>query len=68
MAQRIYIVTQGEQARLVRANTPAVARSHVAKHTIAVEVAGQDDIYRLASQGVRVEETATGPVQMEVGE
>ena len=39
MAQRIYIVKQGETKRLVRAASQAVARSHVAKSTISVEVA-----------------------------
>lgn len=37
--QRIYVVTQGETRRLVRATNPAVARSHVAKSTILVDVA-----------------------------
>lgn len=68
MAQRIYVVTQGGNKRLVRANTPAVARSHVAKDTISVQVAGQDDLYTLATGGVKVEETTTGAVQLEIGE
>lgn len=52
MAQRIYVVTQGEAKRLIRAANPAVARSHVAKSTISVEVASPDDTFELALAGV----------------
>lgn len=68
MAQRIYVVTQGEAKRLIRAATPAVARSHVAKSTISVEVASPDDTFELALAGVAVENTSPAPAQMEIGE
>ncbi|MFN3375500.1 MAG: hypothetical protein ACK40S_02965 [Burkholderiaceae bacterium] len=67
MAQRIYVVTHNGARRLVRASTPAVARSHVAKSTISVEVASPDDTFELARAGVTVEETATTPAQKELG-
>ena len=63
MAQRIYIVKQGETKRLVRAASQAVACSHVAKSTISVEVASPDDTFELALAGVVVEETSLAPVQ-----
>lgn len=68
MTQRIYIVKQGDVARLIRATTPATARSFVAKDTIAVSVASPTDTYELAVAGVKVEETTDGPVQTEIGE
>lgn len=68
MTQRIYLVQQGDTRRLIRAASQAVARSHVAKSTISVSVASPDDTYMLAQLGVAVEETASGPVQKEVGE
>lgn len=68
MAQRIYLVAQGETKRLIRASTAAAARNHVAKDTIIVEVANPNDTYDLALQGVKVEETSNDPVQTEVGE
>lgn len=67
-AQRIYVVTQGEVKRLIRAANPAVARSHVAKSTIQVDVASPDDTFKLALAGVAVEETSTQPTQKEIGE
>lgn len=66
--QRIYVVTQGESRRLVRATNPAVARSHVAKSTILVDVASPSDTFELALAGVKVEETSTAPAQKEIGE
>lgn len=67
-AQRIYLVQQGDIKRLVRANSQAVARSHVAKSTIHVDVASPDDTFSLARAGVEVEETSTAPAQKEIGE
>jgi hypothetical protein len=66
--QRIYKVTQDGKHRLVRANSQAVARSHVAKLSIAVAVASPDDTYELAQQGVKVEETGEVSAQKEIGE
>lgn len=68
MSQRIYLTIHGESSRLIRANTPAAARNHVAKNSIIVSVASQDDIVRMISDGRVVEETTTGPVQQELGE
>lgn len=68
MAQRIYLVHQSGVDRLVRASNPNIARSFVARDTIQVSVAGQDDIYELAREGVTVEESSEGPVQKELGE
>lgn len=68
MAQRIYVVTQGDAKRLIRAANPAVARSHVAKSTISVEVASPDDTFELALAGVAVENTSPATAQMEIGE
>lgn len=67
-AQRIYLVQQGDTKRLIRANSQAVARSHVAKSTILVDVASPDDTFALAKAGVEVEETSTGPAQKGAGE
>jgi hypothetical protein len=68
MATRIYIATVDGKRRLVRANTPAAVRNHIAKDIIAVEVASPDDTYALGTQGVRVEELVAGPVQTEIVE
>lgn len=68
MATRIYRTQQGDIVRLIRANTPATARSFVAKDTIQVSVASPDDTYELANKGVKVEDTTDQPVQLEIGE
>ena len=68
MATRLYLATTNGAQRLVRASTAAAVRNLIAKDTIAVEVASPDDTYKLAQAGVKVEETTTGPGQMEVGE
>lgn len=68
MTNRIYKVTHNGKHHLVRANSQAVARSHVAKHSITVAVASPDDTYELAQAGVKVEETGATPAQVEIGE
>lgn len=68
MATRLYLATTNGTKRLVRANTAAAVRNHIAKDTIEVEVASPDDTYKLAQAGVKVEETTAGPVQVEIGE
>lgn len=68
MATRLYLATTNGTQRLVRANTAAAVRNHIAKDTIAVEVASPDDTYKLAQAGIKVEETTAGPVQVEIGE
>lgn len=59
---RIYVVSpriavEGEpvKRRLVRAANSAQAFRHVAKDTLLVALAGQDDLVVLASAGVKVE-------------
>ena len=68
MATRIYIATHGESKRLIRANTPSAARNHIARDSITVKVASQDDLVKMVSAGRVVEETQAGPVQLEMGE
>jgi len=55
MATRIYVVTQGLDDYLVRADTQAQARSHIAKD-IAARVASQDDLVTLTAAGVKVQD------------
>lgn len=66
--QRIYLVTHGDDKRLIRAISQANARNHIARNSIAVAVASQDDIVALISTGQKVEETSNEPVQLEIGE
>jgi hypothetical protein len=68
MIQRIYLTIHGESSRLIRASTPAAARNHVAKNSIIVSVASQDDIVRMISDGRVVEDTTSLPAQKELGE
>lgn len=65
--QRIYLVTHGDNKRLIRAISQANARNHIARNSIAVAVASQDDIVALISTGQKVEETSNEPVQLEIG-
>lgn len=67
-ATRIYIATHGEAKRLIRATSQAVARNHIARDSIQVEVASQDDLVRMISGGWVVEETSNAPAQKELGE
>lgn len=57
-SQRIYSVINKAtgNVRLVKAANPAQARSHIARDTLDVEVAGQDDVYTLACRGVKLEQ------------
>lgn len=68
MTQRIYVATHGESKRLIRASTPAAARNFIARDSIKVEVAGQDDLVQMVSAGRVVEETTTEVNQKELGE
>jgi hypothetical protein len=52
---RIYSVTNGENARLVRATNRAQALAHVARTTFACGVASQDELVDLLASGVEVE-------------
>jgi len=54
--QRIYIVgTPNGDIRLVRASLRQQALSHVANSTFTVQVASQDDLVQVVSNGVTVE-------------
>lgn len=71
----IYLVKpkEGEGAeRLVEAPNKASARNHVAKDTIAVEVAKQSDLFRVAKAGGDVEQAVAdatpAPTPEPVGE
>lgn len=56
MKNRIYLVGAGQQLRLVRAPNRAQAVAHVARSTISVSVATQDELVRLLSHGAAVED------------
>lgn len=60
MATRIYVVTQGLDDYLVRADTQAQARSQIAKD-IAVRVASQDDLVTLTAAGIKVQDAGNAP-------
>lgn len=66
--QRIYLAAHGNDKRLIRATSQANARNHIARNSITVQVASQDDIVALVSTGQKVEETSNEPVQLEIGE
>lgn len=55
-ATRIYIVTIGENDRLVRAGHPSTALSHVARDIASVRVATQDDLLQCLQDGIKVED------------
>jgi len=55
---RIYIITQAEKWRLVRASHPSQALMHVAKDLLTVRVASQDDIVAALTLGVKVEDVS----------
>jgi hypothetical protein len=59
-ATRVYIVKAktdpSAKPRLVRAAHPANALRHVADGAYSVEVAGQDDLITLLTQGAKVED------------
>lgn len=52
---RIYAVTDGQKARLVRAANRAQALAHVARTSFACDVASQDELVDLVASGVEVE-------------
>lgn len=67
--QRIYhIESRDNSIHLVRATSPAVARSYMARNEFEIRVASQDDIVSAVTDGVIVQEATEGPVQMEMGE
>jgi len=58
MSKRIYKVTVNGTTRLVRAATPAAARSHAAKSTIQVAVATGEELYELGKGGLDIEDAS----------
>ena len=52
---RIYLVGHGSTIRLVRAAHRAQALAHVARSTINVAVASQDEIVEAMTRGIKVE-------------
>lgn len=54
--KRIYIVKDNDARRLIRAANVAQARNHVARDTLQVAVASQDELVSLVSGGARVED------------
>ena len=56
--KRIYLVGTGQQVRLVRAPNRAQALAHVARSTIAVSVASQDDLVKMLTAGIKVEDVS----------
>ena len=53
---RIYVVSDHESKRLIRAAHPSHALMHAARSTFDVHVASQDDLIALLSDGVAVED------------
>ena len=62
MSTRIYLVTDVEtnKHRLVRAGNQAQAIRHAAQTRFDIEVAGQDDLVNLLSNGIPVELAGAG--------
>lgn len=56
--KRIYIVGTGQTIRLVRAPNRAQALAHVARSTISVSVATQDELVKLLTSGTQVEDVS----------
>lgn len=56
--KRIYLVGNGQQIRLVRAPNRAQAVAHVARSSIAVNVATQDELVKLLTSGAQVEDVS----------
>jgi hypothetical protein len=63
MKERIYIVTNNVTGnmRLVRSATRQQAVAHVANATLIGEVASQDDLVKLVTSGVEVEQAGVYP-------
>lgn len=56
--QRIYIVGQGQTVRLVRAAHRSQALGHVARSTINVKVANQNELVEALTRGITVEDAS----------
>lgn len=62
---RIYLVTNGENKRLVRATSNAAALRHAAKTSMSVRLATQEDCLEMAMAGVKVEEASAVDADVE---
>ena len=61
---RIYAVHKkedGAEVSLVKADTKAGALRHVAEKTLTADVASQDELVKLVSAGVKVEDAKADP-------
>ena len=67
MSKRIYKVTVNGAIRLVRAASPAAARSHAAKSTIQVSVATGEELYELGKGGLEIEDSSEASVPESAG-
>jgi hypothetical protein len=59
--KRLYIVSHGDQKRLVKATSQSAAVNHVARGQIKAEIAKPLDIAELMQSGVKVEDTEPSP-------
>jgi hypothetical protein len=66
--KRIYLVGTGQQVRLVRAPNRAQALAHVARSIIAVSVATQNDLVKMLTAGIQVEDVSAQAEQTELEE
>lgn len=56
--QRIYLVSNGKDARLVRASNQAQAVRHVVRNTFTASVASQDELVDALGKGIKVEDAS----------
>ena len=59
MTTRIYLVSGGDQPRLVRASSQAQAIGHIVRGTYKAIVASQVDLVELLPNGTQIEEAST---------
>lgn len=59
---RIYVVNNGPDAHLVRANNRSQAIRHVAEKTMKVEVASQESLVTMITAGAKIQD-ATADVE-----
>ena len=67
MKQRIYLVTNGTERRLVRAPNRTRAINHVAAVSIAATVPSQEELFAAAQAGMKIEDCRPGD-ESEAGE
>lgn len=64
MATRVYVVSKadGTDERLVRATYRHMAERHIAAQLFRSRIASKDDLERLITSGVRVEQAEPAPL------